>query len=216
MKRPVLVTVSGMVGSGKSTAVRHILEVLRQEGIAAADWRFQRLPCINPRAIGRNAARKEAADGPDRTIRGQGYRARILTSSTALGYLARALAFRVYRRWPPTAPWAVSNRYFYDSLAHFDLSEGWGQFYARILRKLVPKPDLAFLMVAPAETLASRRPQYSAEYIIRLEAAYRVLHELFPELIVVNSDMGAQALESVEAAVRRRIAVDDGRRGATR
>ena len=205
MKRPVLVSVSGMVGSGKTTTVRHILDVLRREGIDPAEWRFQRLPCINLNAARGATVRAEPIERADRVPRGQGYRARALTSGITLGYLARTLAFRVYRRWPPTAAWAVSNRYFYDNFAHFDLAQGHGRLYAQIVRTLLPKPDLAFLMVAPRETLAARRPQYSVDYISNVEAGYRRLPDLFPELIVIDSELGARALELVEAAVRRRL-----------
>ena len=208
MKRPLLVSVSGMVGSGKTTAVRHILDLLRGENVAVDHWRFQRLPCItlstapppSPSIPREPTGRRSGAR------RGEGYRARILTSATSLGYVVRTVAFRIYRRWPPTASWVVSNRYFYDSFAHFDLSQGHGRLYARILRRLVPTPDLAFLMVASPETVAERRPQYSLDYIVRVEAAYRSLRELFPELIEINSEIDGHALERIEAAVRRRLA----------
>ena len=210
MKRPVLVTVSGMVGSGKTTAVRYILDLLRREGIEAADWRFQRLPCITLSATTPSrapaGARKQPAAPWHGPLRGEGYRARVLTHATALGYIVRTVAFRIYRRWPATASWAVSNRYFYDSFAHFDLSQGHGRLYARIFRRVLPKPDLAFLMVASPETLAERRPQYSVDYIIRVEAAYRRLPELFPDLIEINSEMDSGALERIEGAVRRQLA----------
>ena len=214
MKRPVLVTVSGMVGSGKTTAVRHILNVLRREGIEAADWRFQRLPCITLSTTPPPAkpVRKEpSVRRPPGPLRGEGYRARALTSATTFGYLVRSLAFRIYRRWPPTAAWAVSNRYFYDSFAHFDLSQGYGELYVRLFRRIVPKPDLAFLMVASPETVAERRPQYSVDYIVRVEASYRRLRALFPELIEINSDLDGRSLEQVEHAVREHL----GRRTAT-
>ena len=213
MKRPVLVTVSGMVGSGKTTVVRHILNVLRREGIEAADWRFQRLPCITLSTAPPPAkpVRKDpSVRRPLGPLRGEGYRARALTSATTFGYLVRSVAFRIYRRWPPTSSWAVSNRYFYDSFAHFDLSQGRGEMYARWFRRMVPKPDLAFLMVASPETVAERRPQYSVDYIVRVEAAYRRLRTLFPELIEINSDIDGHSLEQVEQAVREHL----GRRNA--
>ena len=56
LKRPVLVTVSGMVGSGKSTVLRHLLRVLAGEGVAAAEWRFQQLPCFTLRPATRQGA----------------------------------------------------------------------------------------------------------------------------------------------------------------
>lgn len=204
MKAPVLVTVSGMVGTGKTTAVKRILAVVERQGVEASHWRFQRLPCITLRPAPKRVA---PARGPkfDGIERGRGYRPRPLTAVRALGQVVRIIAFRIFRRWPPSRAWAVSNRYFYDSFAHYDLDLGAGRFYARVLARLVPKPDLAFLMVASPQTLAARRPQYSAEYITTLERAYRQLRQIFPHLIEVNTEADRHALERIEAIVQHRL-----------
>ena len=200
----MIVAVSGMVGTGKSTAVKHILDLLQRHGVEAVQWRFQRLPCITFTSVATSVS-GEPSHGPDKTPRGQGYRSRTLTLGVALGYLARAITFRVYRRWPSSPPWVVSNRYFYDSFAHFDLSRGRGSMYAHLLERLLPKPDLAFLMVASRETLAARRPQYSVEYIDRVATGYQQLRNLFPELVEVSSETDARGLERIEGAIQQRL-----------
>jgi thymidylate kinase len=205
MRRPVIVAVCGMVGTGKTTAVKHIEGVLRRHGIEAAQWRFQRLPCISFKRTLPPGSKPEPFDRGDRTLRGQGYRARTLTWGTTLGYLVRSFAFRVYRRWPRPSRWVISNRYFYDSFAHFDLEAGHGPLYTRILQALLPKPDLAFLMLASPQTLAARRPQYSAEYITRVDAGYQRLRELFPDLIEISSETDAHGFERLERSILQRI-----------
>lgn len=207
MKKKLFITVSGMVGTGKTTTVKHIAEVLRREGIDATQWRFQRLPCITlrPASHGRRD-RPSPRPAHDGIPRGIGYRARDLTPGVAMGYLVRTVAFRLYRRFWSPADWAISNRYFYDSFAHFDLQAASSRYYADVLRRTVPKPDLALLMVASPQTLAARRPQYSHDYISRVEAGYRNLRTLFPDLIEINSEPDHRALERVESLVRERLA----------
>ena len=204
MKRPMLVTVSGIVGSGKSTALRQISDVARDAGLDAAQWRFQRLPCITLRPPRREAPESEAAERTP-TTRGKGYRPRQLTLTAAAGYMVRIAAFRLYRLLHRDADWYVVDRYFYDSFTHYDLSRGRGRFYAACLARAVPRPDLAFLLVASSHTVAARRPQYSAEYLAPVGQAYRDLRRRFPELIEVDSDPDRHGLDRIATLVRERL-----------
>ena len=72
MKRPVLVTVSGMIGSGKSTVLRHLLQVLEKEGVAASEWRFQQLPCFTMRRAAAHRPGASTATPPASAERGRG------------------------------------------------------------------------------------------------------------------------------------------------
>ena len=212
-RRPVLVTVSGMVGTGKSTAVKHLVHVIESEGVNVAYWRFQRLPCITLRPNReRSGVESSPRSTPTTVERGGGYRSRPLTAFRTLGYVVRMLAFRVFHRWPRSARWAVSNRYFYDSVAHYDIDGPVGRLYATLLRRLMVKPDLAFLMVASRETLLDRRPQYSIDYIANVDRGYRGLRVTFPELIEINSEQNAGALDRMEAVVRELLAPNGHRK----
>ncbi len=205
MRRPLLVTVSGMVGSGKSTALRQITDVAREAGLAAAQWRFQRLPCITFRRPRRETAESEDAAEPSQIVRGKGYRPRRLTITAAAGYMLRIAAFRLYRLFHRNADWYVVDRYFYDNFTHYDLSRGTGRFYAACLARLVPRPDLAFVLVASPQTVAARRPQVLAGYLVPVGQAYRDLRQRFPELIEVDSDPDRRGLDQIAALVRERL-----------
>jgi len=202
---PVLVTVSGMVGSGKSTVVEQIAAALEGQGLEAAQWRFQRLPCITLRP-GRPRSNTPKTTTPSAGERGRGYRRHQLTATSALGHLVRILAFRLFRLWPPRPACAIANRYFYDSFVHFDLTRRRTRLYAGLLSKLVPRPDLAILLVASPQTIAARRPQYSEDYIAHVHQAYGGLRQCFPDLMEVSSDPGQPTLERAEAAVLATLA----------
>lgn len=204
----MLVTVSGMVGSGKSTAVAHLVELLRLEGVQDVEaWNFRSLPCF---IQGRAEARSGTTDPGSATVpdeRGRNYRRRRLTASLALGYASRVLAFRVYRRLHPGAH--VCNRYFFDNFSHFELRTRLERCWFTFVRALVPRPDLAVLMMASPDTIASRRPMYSREYLAQVGMGYGDLQRHFPALRRVVSDPGC-SFDELDAAVRRLLRTKRG------
>ena len=195
----MLVTVSGMVGSGKSTAARHVVAALERNGVAAETLRFQSLAGFGPLASRRNPAVSTAASGTgaSRGVRWAGYRRRRLTPWRTLGYIGRIAAFRIFRlRYRSRA--IVLNRYFYDSLVHYRLQSRGERMMAALLAGLIPRPDVAILMTASLDTIRTRRPEYSAEYLASVHDGYNELKVRFPDLIDISSD-GAQG--SAAAAI---------------
>ena len=200
MAGPVLVTISGMVGAGKSSGEGRMLRLLRREGVQAESWRFRTLPCFSF-PFGSAQRQNESAEKPARTVRGRGYKRKPLTLTATAGHIGRMLAFRLYRRWNRPAGWTLCNRYFYDSLAHFDLDAPEAGRYLVWLRRFLPRPDLALLFVATPSVIAERRPLYTSEYLEQLGQAYDSLVEKFPELVVLNTDPGQEGGEEVERLV---------------
>ena len=202
MKRRLLVTVSGMVGSGKTTAAQQVMSVFRRNGVDAAYWRFQRLPCVTLR-LRRSQEPPRSPSGM--RARSQVYKQQPLTFTRALGYATRIIAFQVYRRLPGAPRVAVTNRYFYDNLVHYTQDSKASRLYGRVLARIIPKPALGFLLVASPATLAERRPGYSLDYIRGADAAYRRLGARVPELVILSSEPGEQTLQRVETAVQKQL-----------
>jgi thymidylate kinase len=200
MPPPVLVTISGMVGAGKSSGEGRIVRLLRREGVPVVSWRFRTLPCFSF-PFGSSQRPDASGERPPRTVRGRGYKRRPLTLGATAGYLGRMAAFRIYRRWRQPAGWTLCNRYFYDSLTHFDLDVPEARKYLSALRWFMPRPDLALLFVASPAVIAERRPLYTAEYLEQVGQAYSRLTATFPELVVVNSDPDQQGHADVDRLV---------------
>lgn len=203
----MLVTISGMVGSGKTTAANHVRRLAENEGVRATCWRFQSLPCFRFLQAGDRGAAPHAEQAQSgRAARWSDYRRRPLTARVALGYVVRILAFRLFRRWRGSQEVQVSNRYFYDSFVHYELKTPAERLYATLLQRLVPAPDLAILLMASPETITARRPQYAREYLSSVGQAYRNLRLRFPQLIEISTDPDQPTVEHLEALVREHVA----------
>ena len=201
MPARVLVTISGMVGSGKSSGEGRMVRLLRREGAHVQSWRFRTLPCFSLPFQSAEPPARTSAPKPGQTVRGRGYKRRRLTLGATAGYIGRMAAFRVYRRWSQPEGWTLCNRYFYDNLAHFDLDAPQARKYLAVLQRFMPKPDLAILFVASPDVIAERRPLYSPEYLEPVWQAYSSLTARFPELVVVSSDPEGTGRERVDELI---------------
>jgi hypothetical protein len=195
----VLITVSGMVGSGKTTAVRGIASFAKARGLVTHAHRFQSLPCINlrPRRGSGEPNSRTVAGGPKQAApatRWAGYARKRLGLIAVAVFVARILAFRIYRRtaWK-AAECNVLNRYFYDSLSHYHPRSSLERMYYRLILALIPRPDLAILVTANAPTIAARRPAYAKAYIDLVGDSYRHLASQVHDLIELSTETDATA-----------------------
>jgi thymidylate kinase len=196
----MLITVSGIVGSGKSTLGHQVADIATTRGATAHQLKFRALPCFRWLSPGSGSTPASEPKRHEQTVRWSNYRRRRLTARAALVYLARVVAFRLYRLSWRADDWYICNRYFFDSLAHFELSTGSERAWLRLLRRFIPRPDLAVLAVASPDEIARRRPHYSAEYLTQVGQAYASVQAWFPDLVEVRTDLDSApsraALES--------------------
>ena len=134
--------------------------------------------------------------------RGVNYRRKRLTMRLTVGYVARIVAFRVYRLVKQPRGWTIADRYFYDSFVHYEMTGTAERVYAAFLRRLVPVPDAAILLTASTEAIARRRPQYSPEYVASSVDAYLRLIEQFPGLLEIRTDTPESPEDRLEATLR--------------
>jgi thymidylate kinase len=182
----MLITISGMVGSGKTTAAAQIVKLLKQNGIEARHVRFQSLPCFT--LFKRRSRTPQTEEAPVHASRWSGYRRKRLTARLAVGHALRMFLFRglQFRNAPPHAQ--VMDRYFYDSFAHFEMRARSERLYQNVLHRLIPRADLSILLLVPPQTAAARCPDYSPEYLKSVADAYETLRARFGELVEVRSD----------------------------
>jgi hypothetical protein len=201
----MMITVSGMVGSGKSTVAKHIVQVLETSGIRARHVKFRSVGWMG-RLWGthRPTPQKTATDRLTQR-RWSGFRVRRLTAVVAAGYVGRILMFRM--RGPRGRPseCVVLDRYFYDSFVHYALATSRERLYISLMRRILPVPDIAFLLAASPATIEERRPDYALEYVQIAVHGYAQLPSRFPELVQVRTDPGEPSLDRVETIVRTRL-----------
>lgn len=207
----MFISVSGMVGSGKTTIANQLVCFANSRGVHATCLRFQTLPCFSILRPPRRARhRHEDRATPKQAtgsapLRWVGYRRKRLTATAALVYLTRIIAFQVYRRCWSSNRVYVLNRYFYDLFAHYALNTSTERFYYSVLRMLMPVPDLAIVVLATPDTIAQRRSNYSIEYLTEVGRAYDDIRVRFPDLIELRTDPGEPTFERLERIAASRI-----------
>jgi thymidylate kinase len=191
---PRFISISGIVGSGKSTVARHLLQKLQNTRATAEYVRFQTLPCFTLLRRGGHEAKprplpaREQPGGPQGAVRWAGYRRRRLTLTAASSYAARTVLFRLYLLTKPADSVLVVDRYFYDSLAHCHLTSRTERFFLRVLKRLVPDPDVALVLLASPATIAMRRPNYASEYVEQVLRGYGNVANHFLNVSTLSTD----------------------------
>jgi thymidylate kinase len=66
----------------------------------------------------------------------------------------------------------IFDRYIYDELANLPLQYSPVRLYVRLLLRIVPRPDVAFLLDADPQKAVSRKPEYPLEFVHRNRDAY--------------------------------------------
>jgi thymidylate kinase len=188
----MLITFSGIVGSGKSTNAKHVFKFLQEQGYPAVyirfrflTWRkiFRPLPTKRKRP---HAQKKAAPKAHDKPLRCQPTVP--LTLVRFLGYLCRTLIFRAFVRMRLRQKIAIMDRFYYDSFTHYKLMSRAERVYLWILKKAMPAPDLALMLIAEPKVILRRRPHYEAGYVRELYLNYTQIAREFPNLVTIKTD----------------------------
>jgi hypothetical protein len=72
-----------------------------------------------------------------------------------------------------------------------------------VLRRLIPVPDLALLLIARDDTISPRRPNYERRYIEAAGNQYRALPQRFPNLVRIDTDTETGSLDAIRRALEQ-------------
>lgn len=183
--RKVLVTLSGTHGTGKSTNAGQCYYILNREGLSFSYLRHQDI--LDPFGfVVRRAARVLGMTENELQRRRP---LRVLWSMYLLlvyfPILAGGIFLRVIMGFS-----VVCDRYIYDTMVGFrdyDVSipvEG-------LLLRLVPRPDISFVLEAPEDRILSNRPEHTAEFIRKEKRLYELVADHFH--LVKVSTAGSRA-----------------------
>ena len=211
-RRNVLITLSGMDGAGKSTFTAAVCAHLTARGLPVRDEivrigrRGATLDRIavpvkkilrregtvaDPVAAGDEAAKASGKPPEEAPRRGIGW------VWTVVVAVENALAARRIARGRRRAN-IVTDRWLVDYLVDFELRYGRHPLGAWILRTVIPRPDLGFLLQIDAATSAERKPGDQAPAVLdRMERRYG---ELAPALGLIHVD-GRAPRAQVESVV---------------
>jgi thymidylate kinase len=94
----------------------------------------------------------------------------------------------------------IFDRYIYDELANLPLKRWLARGFLRLVLKLVPKPDVAYLIDADPAAARARKPEYPLEFLRDNRQAYLSLAAFTGQITVIEPLPVEQARISVRNA----------------
>ena len=93
-------------------------------------------------------------------------------------YFLEAISLRTTAARKRDADVLIFDRYLYDQLANLPMQRFFTRMYARLLLKLVPSLDIAYLLDADPNQARARKPEYPIEFLHALRASYAILSRI--------------------------------------
>ena len=208
---PLLVSFSGVDGSGKSTQIANLIDFAHQHGLTTKLLAFWDDVVVLSRYregfVHKVYGSERGIGAPDKPVnrRDKNVRKWYLSLARHGLYLLDALHLvRVIARARRSgADIIVMDRYIYDELANLPLANPLTRAFLRIVNALVPRPDIAYILDADPEAARARKPEYPVEFMRLCRAAYLQLAGMLGNLTVIPPLPLENAKGAVEAAFVR-------------
>jgi hypothetical protein len=122
-------------------------------------------------------------------------------------YLADAISTRTFmkRVQRSDADVVIFDRFIYDELANLRLENPVMRTYALLIARIVPKPDISFLLDADPVLARARKPEYPLEFLQFCRKSYFALNEIIVCLTIIApmpiGEVEQEILSRAEAAL---------------
>ena len=176
----MFVSFSGIDGSGKSTQIQALCSSLEDMGVKYKRYTFWD-DVVALRSLREEASHlifkgERGVGSPEHPIqrRDKNVGSWYATLCRLCLYFLDAMKLRhVLPKFKEDyADVLILDRYFYDELPNLPLRNAWVRRYARLLLRIIPRPDIAFLLDADPRIAVSRKPEYPLDFVRQNREAY--------------------------------------------
>lgn len=194
LRRPSLMSFSGIDGAGKSTQIGALYSRLSEAGVHVRVMTFWDDIAVLGRARESlslalfKGEKGVGAPGKPVLRRDKDVRSWYMTVARFLLYFLDSLRLSVVvAKISPTGDTDVFvfDRYLYDELANLNLEGRLSRAYARLLLKFIPHPDIAYLLDADPAQACERKPEYRLDFVATNRASYLELSALAGNITVI-------------------------------
>jgi thymidylate kinase len=208
-RHPRFVSFSGIDGAGKSTQIEALRARLNDAGVRVLLVTFwndvARLTRIRE-VTGHTLFKGDKGVGtPTRPVnrRDKNVRSWYMTTVRFALYFVDAIALHIVAAKTLTADVdvVIFDRYLYDELANLPLSNGIARRFVRLLLRLVPQPDISYLLDADPVQACARKPEYPLDFLHSSRASYLGLAELVGAMTII----APQPIEEVTRQVLQQL-----------
>ncbi len=206
-QRPRLLSFSGIDGAGKSTQIDLLCARLRGAGLRVRVITFwDDVACFTGlrETTGHTLFKGDKGVGtPEAPInrRDKNVRSRFMTVVRLCLYLADAVSLRrtVGRELASDTDFVICDRYAYDELVNLTLHNWLIRAYVRLVMKLVPRPDISYLLDADPIHARARKPEYPLDFLYNCRESYLMLSEVAGGITIIAPlpvpDVGREIVE---------------------
>ena len=213
IKRPLLISFSGLDGAGKSTQIENLRERLITAGLKVKLLTFWDDVVVMTRYregfVHTVYGSEKGIGAPGKPVnrRDKNVRAWYLTIARHALYLLDAMHLRklVKDAFKGGSDVIIVDRYIYDELANLPLEQHASRAFVRTIEKIAPKPDIAYLLDADPEAAHKRKPEYPVDFMHKCRAAYYRLATLLGTMTIIPPLPLAEAKLAVVTACDKTI-----------
>ena len=193
IKRPLLISFSGLDGAGKSTQIENLRERLEAAGLKVKLLTFWDNVVVMTRYregfVHTVYGSEKGVGAPNKPVnrRDKNVRAWYLTIARHALYLLDALHLRLVVRDAMKSgnDVVIVDRYIYDELANLPLERPMTRAFLRSIQRIAPLPDIAYLLDADPEAAHKRKPEYPVDFMHKCRAAYHRLAALLGTMTII-------------------------------
>lgn len=193
LSEPILISFSGLDGSGKTTQIAALREAISLLGMRSALLTFwdDVVVATGCRAgfVHKVLGSEQGVGAPGSPVkrRDKNVRSGYLTVMRHFLYLADAVHLRIVLRRARRVGnrVIVTDRYLYDELANLPLENRFSAAFAKLLAWIAPRPDLIFLLDTDPELARARKPEYSVNFMRHSRRRYFRLAQLLGYMTII-------------------------------
>jgi thymidylate kinase len=206
-----LISFSGIDGAGKSTQIEALQTHLRELGFRSALYTFWDnvvvLPGLREHMSFKAFKGDKGVGSPDQPIcrRDKNVTSWYITLVRLFLYLLDAYSLRVAVAGTSAAgvDFVIFDRYIYDELANLPLDRPLVRFYVRLILRLIPRPDVAYVVDADPEAAHARKPEYPLEFVRANRDAYITLSRLVGSVTILPPVSVEETANRIKASISK-------------